>query len=639
MIRFGPEICQNLELAASREWLETNGLGGFASSTVAGMHTRRYHALLTAALGPPLDRVVLLSRLQETLVCRGCRYELSTNRFPGVVHPRGFESLREFRLDPYPVYTWAFADVEIEKSVFLVHGENTVVIEYAVRGPASECRLEVRPLIACRGFHALTQENGALRPRYQEEPGRLAVQPYDAIPPLYLGHDAAAVRPAGDWWRRFEYDRERERGLDYREDLFNPCVLEFAPGPRGRAVLVASTVPHPAAGAAELRERERSRRRRAARPFACREPFVRALAAAADQFLIRREGGAGVIAGYPWFGEWGRDTMVSLAGLTLATGRVEQARSILLDYARHVDQGMLPNVLPGQFNSVDASLWFFEAVRQFLQFTGDSAWVRANLLETLAGMIGHHERGTRYGIRLDEDGLLAAGVTGVQLTWMDAKVGEWVVTPRAGKPVEVQALWYNALRVMERLAGSSGACYGEMAGRAAASFNRQFWNEDAGCLYDVVDGPSRDPSIRPNQVLAASLPFTMLSREKAERVLKVVRRELLTPYGLRTLSPRDPRYRGRYEGDQVSRDAAYHQGTVWPWLLGPFLTAWINLYGRDDAVRRQVRQWLAPLQEHLEQAGLGQISEIFDGDEPHHPRGCIAQAWSVAELLRAALLL
>ncbi len=637
MIRFGPDICARLEQVAAREWLETNGLGGFASSTIAGWNTRRYHALLTAALPPPLDRMVLLSQVIETVVYRGRRYELSTNRYPDVIHPRGFEYLKEFRLDPFPVFTWAIDDLEIEKTVFLVHGENTVVLEYEQRGGQADCALELRPLIAFRDFHATTHENGALRASYDEEPGLLTLCPYPGLPPLHLGHGAAAVRPTGDWWRQFEYDRERERGLDDREDLFNPFVLEFDLS-RGRASVVASTDRRCALPSEDLRERERRRRRHAQQPFACREPFVRSLAAAADQFLVSRQEKEGIIAGYHWFGEWGRDTMIALPGLAISTGRFEEARRILLSYAGYVDQGMLPNVLPSQFHSVDAALWFFEAVRQFLQATGDTAWVRRHLFATLSGIIEHYIRGTRYGIRVDEDGLLTSGAPGVQLTWMDAKVGDWVITQRTGKPVEVQALWYSALRVMERLAAPRGHDYGDLAETASAAFNRQFWNEDAGCLYDVVDAGGRDASIRPNQVFAVSLPFSMLSRDRAERVLKVVRRELLTPYGLRTLSPEDPRYRGRYEGDQLARDSAYHQGTVWPWLLGPFISAWFNVYGRGDESRRQVHQWLEPLQEHLEVAGLGQISEIFDGDEPHHPRGCIAQAWSVGELLRAALL-
>jgi predicted glycogen debranching enzyme len=339
--------------------------------------------------------------------------------------------------------------------------------------------------------------------------------------------------------------------------------------------------------------------------------------------------------------------MVALPGLALVTGRTDVAKSILLEFARHVDRGMLPNRFPDageqpEYNTVDATLWFFEAVRSLAEHGDTLKFIRANLYDVLADIVAWHARGTRYGIRVDDDGLLASGEPGVQLTWMDAKVGDWVVTPRYGKAVEIQALWYNALRIMERLAkefGDEGGTtrYAEIAARAKHRFNQVFWNEAAGCLYDVIDGDARDGSIRPNQIFAVSLRHTMLSREQARRVVEVIERELLTPYGLRTLAPGDPQYRGRYEGDQRSRDGAYHQGTVWAWLMGPFITAYLKVHGRTKNGREKAAQWLGGFREHLSDAGLGQISEIFDGDAPHRPRGCIAQAWSVSELLRAAV--
>ncbi|MBC7911654.1 MAG: glycogen debranching protein, partial [Pyrinomonadaceae bacterium] len=374
---------------------------------------------------------------------------------------------------------------------------------------------------------------------------------------------------------------------------------------------------------------------------------VRELTLAADQFIVARGSQKTVIAGYHWFSDWGRDTMIALPGLALVTGRAEVARSILLEFARHVDKGMLPNRFPDagvepEYNTVDATLWFFEAVRALLDDTHDEKFVRDNLYDVLAEIIDWHVRGTRYGIRVDTDGLLAAGEEGVQLTWMDAKVGEWVVTPRRGKPVEIQALWYNALRVMEQLAHqfqdeTRTGFYGEIAARARASFNQKFWHEEQGCLYDVIDGERRDASIRPNQIFAVSLPHTMLSKERARGVVCVVERDLLTPYGLRSLAQSDPQYRGRYAGDALSRDGAYHQGAVWAWLLGPFIKAYLKVHSEDTAAREKARAWLSPFQKHLSEAGLGQVSEIFDGDAPHAPRGCIAQAWSVAEILRAAV--
>jgi len=607
-----------METAPQQEWLETNGLGGYASSTVTGLNTRRYHGLLVAAIKPPVGRMVLLSKLEETLVIADRRYDLSTNRYPGVVHPRGYQFLKQFRRDPFPILTYEAGGVQLEKSVFMVQGQNTTVIRYEIRGPAG-CTLEVRPLIAFRDFHATTRENAALDPRFETGNGWVKLTPYAGLPSLYLNYAGAQVHASGTWYRNFEYDRERERGLDFREDLFNPLVLVFN-GPR--LVVVASTEPAPAQF-----ERRKT---------------TSALAAAADQFIVRRGEQHTIIAGYHWFGDWGRDTMIALPGLTLATGRYDIAKSILLAFAAHVDRGMLPNRFPDvgeapEYNTVDATLWFFEAVRALLEATGDDGFVRQKLYATLADIVAWHERGTRYGIHVDSDGLLHAGEPGVQLTWMDAKVGDWVVTPRSGKPVEIQALWYNALRVMAGL-GTDSAHYTALADRAQASFAPQFWNDRAQCLYDVVDGDSQDASIRPNQIFAVSLFHKMLPADKAKAVVDVVEQRLLTPYGLRTLAPDDPHYRGRYEGDPRSRDSAYHQGTVWPWLMGPFIAAYVDVHGRSPEALAKAAGWLAGFERYISEDGLGQVPEVFDGDAPQRPGGCIAQAWSVAELLRAALL-
>ncbi|MDQ2921757.1 MAG: glycogen debranching protein, partial [Acidobacteriota bacterium] len=372
---------------------------------------------------------------------------------------------------------------------------------------------------------------------------------------------------------------------------------------------------------------------------------VSSLVSVADQFIVTRGAQKTIIAGYHWFSDWGRDTMIALPGLTLATGRPDIARSILSEFSQHVNQGMLPNRFPDagetpEYNTVDATLWFFEAVRSLLQYTNDLEFVRSKLYDVLKDIIVWHGRGTRYNIRVDTDGLLNSGGPGVQLTWMDAKVGDWVVTPRHGKPVEIQALWYNALRVMENLASGFGdedaKRYARMADLAQKSFNKQFWNREAGCLYDVVNGDLRDGSIRPNQVIAISLPHSMVAKQKAKSILRVVERELLTPRGLRTLSPNDPQYRGRHEGNSMSRDGAYHQGTVWPWLIGPYITAYVKTFGATVG-RPIAAEWLNNFQHHFEESCLGQVSEIFDADSPHTPRGCVAQAWSASELLRAAM--
>ena len=651
MIEIDQESCRNLESALSREWLETNGIGGFSSSTITGLNTRRYHGLLTAATKPPVGRLVLLSKLEETLIIDGRRYELSANQYPGVVHPEGFKYQTGFRLDPFPVFTYEVEGVRLEKRVFMVQGENTVVVHYELhalpdgRATAPELKLEVRPLIAFRDYHSTTHENGALTSNVETQDGLATVRPYSDLPALYVAHDAAQIDVNGFWYRNFQYAVERERGLDFAEDLFSPCAFTFDLNASAKASIIASTERRDVAKADAYRKAEMERRDLLSGKFEA-DKVISSLTTAADQFIVARERCKTVIAGYHWFGDWGRDTMIALPGLTLATGQPEVAKSILAEFAAHVDQGMLPNRFPDagetpEYNTVDATLWFFEAVRSLLQYTNDFEFVRTNLYAVLSDIIDWHVKGTRYQIQVDKDGLLYSGEPGVQLTWMDAKVGDWVVTPRTGKAVEIQARWYNALRVMEDLAEKFGdktnqKQYKTMAASARKSFNEQFWNEQTGCLYDVVNGGECDASIRPNQVLAISLTNSMVSKARAKSILRVVERELLTPRGLRTLSPNDSRYIGRYEGDPRSRDGSYHQGTVWPWLMGPFITAYVKTFD-SNVVRKLAIEWLSAFEDHLSEACLCQVSEIFDGDFPHAPRGCVAQAWIVGELLRAVI--
>ena len=649
MIRFGEDICRNLDSALRREWLETNGIGGFASGAINGCNTRRYHGLLVAATKPPVGRFVLLSKLEETLTVNGRAYELSTNRYPGVVHPQGFRFLTQFRLDPFPIFTFSVDGVELEKELFMVHGQNTTIIKYQLINAPSAARvqLELRPLIAFRDYHNLTHENGAINGRVDTQRELIRVSPYDGLPSLYLANDAVEIERTRHWYRNFEYDAERERGLDFQEDLFNPCVLRFDLNQRPTATLIASTERQNVDAARRYEHNEVVRRRQIAEHAPVKDDFITSLTSAADQYIVSRGDQNSVIAGYHWFSDWGRDTMIALPGLTLPTGRFDIARSILRTFAQHVDQGMLPNRFPDagetpEYNTVDATLWFFEAVRAYHAYTGDLAFVQQEPYPVLTDIINWHVRGTRYGIKLDTAGLLNSGEPGVQLTWMDAKVGDWVVTPRHGKPVEIQALWYNAICIMEELAALAGdetgrRRYNNMAALTKWSFNHLFWNQSGGYLYDVVNGGPPDGSIRPNQIFAVSLPYSMLSPERAKRVVAVVQEHLLTPYGLRSLAPSDPQYHGRYTGDGASRDGAYHQGTVWPWLMGPFISAHIKINGGSKAARRQAEEWLAPLQEHLADGGLGHISEIFDGDGTHRPVGCIGQAWSIAEVLRAGV--
>jgi len=654
MILFGPEICRNLKATTQREWLETNGLGGFASSSLIGLNTRRYHGLLTAALTSPVGRYVLLSKLEETLIVHGERFELSANQYAGALHPQGYHYLTRFRLDPFPVFTYTVADVEVEKSICMIHGENSTVVHYALRPPpwpatSDDYVLEVRALIAFRDDHSITHHNHALNPAMHITPGLVTVAPYAGLPALYCAHDADAVDTTGHWYYNFEYAVERERGLDCVEDLFSPFALRFDLSQRTEAAILASTEPHEITQVAHYRQAEVERRQALLTTAPSDDAFVRTLVAAADHYVVGRGAQKTVIAGYHWLSDGGRDTMIALPGLTLVTGRTDVAKSLLLAFAGVVDQGMLPNRSPAigetpEYNTVDATLWFFEAVRALWSATRDDAFIRTYFYDILTDIIDWHVRGTRYGIKVDEDGLLAAGAPGMQLTWMDAGVGDSVVTPRHGKPVEIQALWYNALRIMEHLAQTFGDTshqqrYGTMAAHAHASFNGVFWHEAASCLYDVVNGTERDGAMRPNQIFAVSLPYTMLSDARAQSVVAAVERDLLTPYGLRSLAPYDSQYRGRCTGDAASRASSYHQGTVWAWLMGPFVTASLKVQGATSQGRQQAAQWLSGFRRHISDAGLGHVSEVFDGDPPHQPRGCIAQAWSVAELLHAAAAL
>ena len=637
-------VTQDLERAGNLEWLEANGLGGWASGTVAGCHTRRYHGLLVAATRPPVGRMVLLSKLAETIEVAGRRIELDANRYPGAVSPRGYEHLTSFAIDPMPTFIYQAAGVTLKKTIAAVHGENTTVVVFEVLDARGPVTLELRPLIAYRDYHGLQRANDAIRfadASFRE--GVFRARPYDRAPELHLQADQASFTAAPDWYFRFEYAREAERGLDAHEDLFCYGVFRRDLAKGQRFGVIVSTGEVAGRDPLALMEKERVRRGAVTDAVSKNDDVARTLTLAADAFVVRRgEDLRTIIAGYPWFSDWGRDTMIALPGLCLATGRQEDAKKILRAFARSIDKGMLPNRFPDggeapEYDAVDATLWFFVATRRYLDATGDDEFVLGELLPVFEDVIAWHLRGTRHGIRVDEDGLLQAGEPGVPLTWMDAKVGDRLITPRWGKAVEIQALWYNALAILADLRKRAGrsadaATLVERAKQVRERFVELFWNEDAACLFDVVDGDCKDASIRPNQIFALSLPYPLLAKDKARAVLAVVEAKLLTPYGLRSLSPDDPAYCGRYEGGPADRDAAYHQGTVWSWLLGPYADALVKTNGVVG--KPKARKAIEGLIPHLHEAGLGTISEIFDGDAPHAPRGCPAQAWSVGEALR-----
>jgi len=647
---FERDVCADFDRSSALEWLEANGLGGWASSTVSGAHTRRYHGLLVAATEPPVGRKVLLSRLDETVEANGETFDLGANRFPGAIHPRGFEHLARFQQELFPSWEYEIGTARLGKTIAALHlesDENATLVLYELEGGDAPILLTLRPFFAGRDFHSLTHANDAVHREGSFEEGTLRYQSYDDLPAVCVHVPGGEYAPHPDWWKRFEYGLERERGLDFEEDLFTPGAITVALAPGARLGVLISTVAPAGRNAWDLFDAERERREKLLAPFANSDPFTRTLALAADAFLVRRGAGLStVIAGYPWFSDWGRDSMIALPGLCLTTQRFDEAKGILRAFAENVSEGMLPNRFPDsgggapEYNTVDATLWFFVAAWSYLEATGDAAFLRDELMPVFADILAWHERGTRHGIRMENDGLLHAGEPGVQLTWMDAKVGDWVVTPRTGFPVEIQALWANALAITAELSERFGEQdraveLRERAEQVRTRFAERFWNEEAGGLYDVVNEDGNDASVRPNQIFALSLPFPLLEGDRAERLLSVVESKLLTPRGLRTLAADDPRYRPIYVGGPLERDGAYHQGTVWPWLLGPFITALVRVRGEKG--KRQGRKILEELAPHLTEAGIGTVSEIFDADPPHVPRGCPAQAWSVAELLRAAV--
>lgn len=641
MINLKKDDLADFGSAARREWLETNGIGGYASSTISGASTRRYHGLLTAALRAPLGRAVLLAKFEELVVVEGQSFELSTNQYPATIQPQGFRHIRDFRLDPFPIWTYELVDkLVIEKRIFMVHGENTTVARWRIIEGTKDAQLILRPLVAFRDHHHLNAGPPESRFDVSYEGGRLAVEKDDVR--LNLAHNAAEVDDSGRWYFDLEYAVEMERGFDFRENLFSPCALRF--DFNADATVIASTDDRDASTAAKLEKAEVKRRAKLIAVAKAKTSFDKQLVLAADQFIVNRGDGKTVIAGYPWFSDWGRDTMIALPGLTLSTNRPEIAKSMLAEFSLHTSEGMLPNRFPDEgetpdYNTADATLWFFEAVRAYAEKTKDFEFVR-ELYPKLVEIIDAHIAGTRFNIHVDTDGLLFAGDGTQNLTWMDAKIGDWVVTPRTGKAVEIQALWHNALMIMGDLAerfeqaGRAGQ-FRSMAGTAKDSFNGQFWNDNEECLVDVVNGEEKDAAVRPNQIFAVSLHHSMLERTRARKVVERVASDLLTPCGLRSLSPRDSRYRGTYIGSPYDRDSAYHQGTVWAWLIGPYIEAFRKVHAKDKKAEKYVNEILKNFEHHLSDAMVGQTSEIFDADAPHYPRGAPAQAWSVGEILRS----
>jgi glycogen debranching enzyme len=676
---------QNFNEAAECEWLETNGLGGWSSSSITGAHTRRYHGLFVPAINPPTDRMVLLSKLDETIVTDENRFELSCNLYDGdILHPNGNQYLESFTRDLFPEWIYKAGGVQLRKSLCMIHDENTVVIKYEVLTADSSFALELLPLMAARGYHEHGHASPGMHWKVDFNNGIFHNQP-DGVNNVYISVPRSTYQHTPQWFNNFKYSVEQYRGLDYTEDLFNHgiCSVQLKDG--DELNIIISTENPEGRDANVLIKQELNRRKKLLKGQPDDESLQQ-LILAADQFIVKREalrnsakGGesaaqpalhvnsgtkttssksedsgmaafpfregrdgalATVIAGYHWFTDWARDTMISLPGLTLSTGRFGDARKILAAFAQSVSIGMLPNRFqekePPEYNNVDGTLWYFIAAYKYLHAGGDKNFVLDEILPVLKEIIDWHFKGTRYNIHVDEDGLLYAGETGQQLTWMDARIGTWVVTPRMGKPVEIQALWYNVLKIFAELLRlnkqkEDADKIETSAAKAKENFDKLFWYPDGNYLYDVIDENGKpDSTLRPNQLFAISLPFALIEGDKAKAVLKIVEEKLYTPVGLRSLPAEDAHYVHQYGGDQWHRDSSYHEGTVWSWLLGPYVDALMKVKRQTSDAKKVIENFSY----HLNEGCIGQVSEIFDADAPHHPRGCVAQAWGVAEVLR-----
>ncbi len=663
-INIAKEALSRFDEAILKEWLVTNGLGGYASSTVLGVNTRKYHGLLVASLHPPGDRTVCLAKLDEEVHVDKNIYALGANEFHGKIFPQGYLFLKEFSVSPFPSYTYAVQGIEIRKTIFMPKRKNAVAVVYKVlNSNDSDVKFRIFPLLTCRHFHSVVDRwKTPLGFSQQQNRREVEVTFNNPKATVAVRSTTGEFNEKATWIERLYYREEASRGESSTDDCYQPGYFEvLVPHKLEKDFAIVTAASESSQECHEildafgnamydvngqLKSEIAERANLLAKFYGSHSKvptndWLNWILLAADAFIVKGAGDRkSVMAGYFWFETWGRDTFISLPGLLLATGRFADARKVLLDFLRHCRQGLIPNCVEDKcgepaYNTVDATLWYVNAVLQFLKYTGDFKFVQEQLWEGLKTIADYHEKGTAFSIQLDGDGLLAHGP---RLTWMDAEVDGKAVTPRAGKAVEIQSLWYNALRTMQLLANkfeetNLAEKYAGIARAARKSFNEKFWNGESGFLFDVVDPSEADASLRPNQVIAVALDFTMLDNDKSKQVVDAVKRELLTPYGLRTLARNDTRYRGMYVGDRRSRDQAYHNGTVWPWLLGPYVTAFRKAKGNS---KYELKNFLMPLfTQQITQAGLGTVSEIFDGDLPHTPRGCIAQAWSVAEPLRA----
>jgi predicted glycogen debranching enzyme len=640
VIAFGADIVRSFADASEKEWLETNGRGSYAMGTVAGGASRRYHGLLVAAARPPVGRTHVLGGVEDGVIVGEERVALSTQPTVDDPAPAPCVCLQEFRLDPFPTWIFEVNGTRLKKSFFLRFGEDTAVVLYEhVSGPSVE--LDVRPLVTGRHHHFSPCEDGRFEARWTSDAGGFSAFPAGSELPIHARILVGEFRSDPAVRRDRLYAWERRRGLDDMENVFSPGVFRAPLVPGAATAVVFSTEKREADAAFLWAEQERRLRRELAAKTRVSGPLGRTLTEAADQFLVARGDGMSVIAGYPWFEDWGRDAMISLPGLCLATGRPEDAERVLDTWVKASSDGRTPNRFPDDGSApdvfaVDAGLWLVWAVQCYFRSTRDLDALR-RWAPTLRRIVDVIEKGDRRGVHMDRDGLVSLPDEAAAFTWMDARVDGVAVTPRPGKPVEIQALWYNALEFLAETDiklkdGARG--YDKLAAIARISFNEKFWNERESTLYDRLDGRDKIAEVRPNAVLAMALPYEILDAGRFRAVVDRAERDLLTPFGLRTLSPSDPAYQGRFEGGPAARDRAYHQGAVWPWLLGPFVTAYSKAHGSSEATKARLAEFLKPFRDHVMDAGLSSVSEVFDGDAPHRPGGCPAQAWSVAEILR-----
>lgn len=650
-MKFGKGYWKSFEAGLEREWVITNGIGGYAGSSIIGANSRRHQGLLIASLRAPVSRYAILTKIDESLQIGGEDFSLATNQHPGGWNEEGQKHLQRFIYDEQPKFIYQVKEVFLTKEIAFEWEKNTIAVGYEITAGSKPVRLSLKPLFTYRE-HSEDRERAKLLFECRNSKDTMYLIPDENKELLIKAYvsEGEIKESESRFVENIEYTTEFATGGSSVDNAYTPYVvdIEVAPFETKKISFICSIEEEYETDAFKVIEESKNRIKSLKENAGYDDEFVNQLIQAADQFVVKRDstGYKTVMAGYPWFTDWGRDTMIALQGLTLVTKRFEDAKGILLTFAKYIKNGLVPNMFPDEgidpiYNTVDASMWYFYSVDKYLEYTGkkeDYDFIQKEIYPKLKEIIEAYKKGTDFSIYMDKDGLIHAGGGFDQVTWMDVRVGEWVVTPRHGKPVEINALWYNALRVMEKLAkkfGDNPSEYVRLATMVKKSFNAKFWNEEKKCLYDVVDEKGNDAMIRPNQIWAVSLPYTMLDSDKEKMVVNTVMEHLYASYGLRSLSPEDSEYKGNYIGKLHDRDAAYHQGTTWAFPLGGFITAYVKVNGGTKEAKERARMMIEPLEDHLRDGCVGSIAEIFDGNEPIISRGCYAQAWSVGEILRA----